>query len=150
FSHEFLQKFVHLANSWQGSGQWSHAPSVRKEYNTVFTQMIEGEPPAVTKVKDCLERGMVIPQKDLETYLEGFKIGELAYLGPCGFSERKKIARNPPGQGPANVLLRVYPREDGTMKGLRLHDRPSDSFKNEKEVILGTSKNTRVLDVIKH
>jgi hypothetical protein len=150
-------EFEYVADKWQGGGQWNHDLSDRKKENYVLTKLIEGEPPSMTPVKDCLERGIRLNNaENLQDFLQAFEIGKLVYLGPSGFTERKYTARHGAGGasngGNCSVLLRAFPQKNGMMKGCRVHDRQGSgtSFSDEKEVILGTSRNMRVREVIKH
>jgi hypothetical protein len=153
-STEDKQKFEKAAKLWEGSGQWSQKLKNRKFMNYIFTKVANGNPPSLTPVKDCLERGLSLSnQEDMEEFLQAFEVGKLTYLGPSGFSERKTTARSfgsSNSGGNFRVILRAFPQKTGQMKGIRIHDRPTSGHDGEKEVILGTSKNMRVREVIKH
>lgn len=156
-SPELYQKFTYAANGWQGSGQWFKDPAVRKATNEAMRRAIEGPPPQYTQVEKYVERGLTVGNKDFSEFIKAFKMGEKVYIGPSGFSCNHHIATSFGGSSNNNtdsdnvkVLLRVYPDKTGKIKAARLHGRPEGSHANEEEIVVGTGKNTRVTNVIKH
>jgi hypothetical protein len=149
-SSAMYSKFMNARGLWQASGQWNYSPSERKMMNAVFTKVIEGPPPELTPVCQPIERGMRMSHDDFDHFIKAFAVGEKVYLGPSGFSEGKDTPRNAAAFSNAStvpVLLRIKPDKKGQIKGSRLQCYDHSS---EREIVTGTSRNLRVLQIIKH
>ncbi|MBW3546122.1 MAG: hypothetical protein KY428_11090 [Bacteroidetes bacterium] len=151
FSSHDMSTFNQCANYWQSTGQYQyHSRDQRKKNNKIFTKLAGGPPPAEYKpARGYLERGISMTNDEIETYLQAFEIGKLAYIGPSGFSENPKKARS----FGDTVILRVYPsKSKGTINAIAVHGREfnSDGYSEEMEVVVGTHRNLRVKQVIKH
>jgi hypothetical protein len=87
----------------------------------------------VTKVKQPIERGIMIPNKDVDKFLERFKIGEMVDIpdesghGSSGFSISGQTARSFSGfeytdEGSmaedASIIMRISPNKNGELRGL--------------------------------
>jgi hypothetical protein len=150
-SAEDLQKFQDGMSSWLGSGQWSKPAQQRKALNEIMTRMVEGPPPQYAQVKTHVERGMSMSPEDFKDYIKAFKVGEPVYIGPSGFSANTGTAygfgANPNNQSAeyVKVLMRVKPDKTGKIKMVRL-----DPFGSEQECVVGTNRQTRCTNVIKH
>jgi hypothetical protein len=157
FPSDFVKQVNECANWWQGHGQWHHDPQKRKLYNEYFTKAIKGPPPQfITPYKGYVERGINIGNaEEFKDFIQAFAVGELAYIGPSGFSHNSSIPRNYTGQQ-FGVLLRVNGRKsDGKIKGLNIggrHTGPmaSSMHTGEHELILGVEKNLRTKNIIFH
>jgi hypothetical protein len=150
-SPEDLQKFQQGMSSWLGSGQWSKPAQQRKALNEIMTRMVEGPPPQYSQVNTHVERGMSMSPEDFKDYIKAFKVGEPVYIGPSGFSANTGTAYGF-GASPNNqnaeyvkVLMRVKPDKTGKIKMVRL-----DPFGSEQECVVGTNRQTRCTNVIKH
>tara|TARA_R110000851_G_scaffold33321_2_gene88628 strand:- start:2577 stop:4055 length:1479 start_codon:yes stop_codon:yes gene_type:complete len=87
----------------------------------------------VTKVKQPIERGIMIPNKDVDKFLERFKLGEMVDIpdegshGSSGFSISGKTARSFSGYeytdegamaDDASIIMRISPNKNGELRGL--------------------------------
>lgn len=172
WSPKFFDQVFKAQKTRQTGGTWNNA-NKQLIYET-FTEAIEGPPPAQLSIKHFVERGMSISKTSLKAFLGAFKIGERAYLSPSGFSEDPQMARQFASSHNAEtstILMRILPnKKTGTLKALSLHDwqEPGTvasypigfpasyssgyvpgNYNNEKEVIIGTSKNLMVKNVKK-
>lgn len=150
-SAEDLERFGEAMSSWLGSSQWHKSAPQRKAANEIMTRMVEGPPPQYAKVNTFVERGMSMSSDDFKDYIKAFKVGEPVYIGPSGFSANTNTAYNF-GANPHNqsadyvkILMRVKPDKSGKIKMVRL-----DPFGSEQECVVGTNRQTRCTNVIKH
>jgi hypothetical protein len=152
------QRFDKAANGWQGSGQWSKAPSVRKATNYIMDKVIEGPPPMTAVLGSHIERGMSMPVDDFKEFIKAFQIDKPTYIGPSGFSANRTTALSfgsMHGQSPGgdsnrvHVLLRVVPPKNGAPVKCACINR-GYSYQGEQEIIIGTNRNTITRKVIKH
>ena len=120
----------------------------------------------VTKVKQPIERGIMIPNKDVDKFLERFKIGELVDIpdesghGSSGFSISGETARSFSGyeytdEGSmaedASIIMRIAPNKSGELRGLFVDgQRQSDgSHWSEGEITRSSSSKAKCVSIKK-
>lgn len=120
----------------------------------------------VTKVKQPIERGIMIPNKDVDKFLERFKIGEMIDIpdesghGSSGFSISGETARSFSGyeytdEGSmaedASIIMRIAPNKNGELRGLFVDgQRQSDgSHWSEGEITRSSSSKAKCVSIKK-
>lgn len=144
------EAFMQARGQWQGSGQWGHSVESRKQYNALFTKIIEGPPKKqFIQLTQHLERGFTCSIEHFSEFIKAFAVDKPVYLGPSGFTENRHTARNAahPSDGNVAVLLAVLPSKQGMAKGIRLQ---AYDHQSENEIITGTSPTLVVKNIIKH
>ena len=124
--------------SWKRMGGYE---AIKRAQSPRILQFIEGRNrrisdishKTVTKVKQPIERGIMIPNKDVDKFLERFKLGEMVDIpdegshGSSGFSISGKTARSFSGyeytdEGSmaedASIIMRISPNKNGELRGL--------------------------------
>lgn len=139
--------------SWVGSAQWHKNSAHRKAMNEIMTRSVEGPPPMYAKIKNFVERGVSMSADSFKEYIKAFRIGEPTYIGPSGFTTKTTTAQSfgntfsyaQPDM--VKVFLRILPNKQGLIKGVR---NMTGAHSHEQEVVVGTNRQTRCTNVIKH
>ena len=120
----------------------------------------------VTKVKQPIERGIMIPNKDVDKFLERFKIGEMVDIpdesghGSSGFSISGKTARSFSGYDytdegsqaeDASIIMRISPNKNGELRGLYVdgQDQSDGSSWSEGEITRSSSSKSKCVSIKK-
>ena len=120
----------------------------------------------VTKVKQPIERGIMIPNKDVDKFLERFKVGEMVDIpdegshGSSGFSISGQTARNFSGyeytdEGAmaedASIIMRISPNKNGELRGLYVDGQPhkEGGYWSEGEITRSSSSKAKCVSIKK-
>ena len=120
----------------------------------------------VTKVKQPIERGIMIPNKDVDKFLERFKIGEMVDIpdesghGSSGFSISGQTARSFSGyeytdEGSmaedASIIMRISPNKNGELRGLYVdgQEQSDGSSWSEGEITRSSSSKSKCVSIKK-
>lgn len=124
---------------WQRNPQFYASKSDRDMVNATFDRIIKNakELPK-TKSVIPIERGITVPEEDLEKYLSMFKVGEDVPLPYSGFSSDPSLARDfahPADARHAGVVLRIHPNENKEIYGIHLSNvNPIEDDDEEKTI----------------
>ena len=114
---------------------------------------------SVIKAEQPIERGIVIPTEDADTFLERFVEGEMVEIpdesghGSSGFSLSARTARffsKPTNdyEDETSILIRIEPNENGEIRGLYIDGEDND-FASEQELIRSSKSKARVKSIEK-
>ena len=120
-------------------------------------RMSETAHTSVVKIEQPIERGIVIPTEDVDTFLDRFVEGEMVEIpdesghGSSGFSLSARTARffsKPTNdyEDEASILIRIEPNEKGEVRGLYIDGEDND-FDSEQEIIRSSKSKAKVKSI---
>lgn len=124
---DIQRRLIEVSNAWQGNPQ-THIPlEKRKSRNAFLDNVIDGTysngVPATFHTTNPVERGMGIPIDKINEFMSNIQPGNSMNIPIEGFSMRYHVPRefiDTYNESKASVIMRMYPKESGVMKGLCL------------------------------
>jgi hypothetical protein len=132
-----------------------HKNADKEKVYSFFNKLCQKFKPT-TKLSDPIYRGMRIPPDVASEFLKNFRLGESVDIPPSGFSMDRFHALwwGQPDTKNVSVLLRLAPKDDGTLYGLHLSNNVDEQNKNpeyeeELEVIRYSGPKAKCVNVTK-
>jgi len=133
-------------NDWKGKGVWRtlNDPLTSKKEKERLKKQIEILSDIASKdsfkIDYSLERGMIIPTTDIDSYLQNFNQGQEISLPPSGFSGNPKSARTfaqieKNDKERVSVVIKLHPNSKGMMRGSYIDVSETSLFSKENEIV---------------
>jgi len=154
------------AQSWKKLGGYEaiqdairHGEISEQDIRDRNERMSEIAHTSAIKAEQPIERGIVIPTEDADTFLDRFVEGEMVEIpdesghGSSGFSLSARTARffsKPTNdyEDETSILIRIEPNENGEIRGLYIDGEDND-FDSEQELIRSSKSKASVKSVEK-